>query len=161
MILCLILLHKISLAQNISSMAGFVQVEDLKGKSLKFSDISNADEGIMIVSFWATWCKPCIQELGYLNDIYEELQEDYGVTVYAISIDDARTAKRVTPFVNGRGWKFNILIDENSDLKRRLNVKNVPHTFIVDKTKKIVYEHTSYVPGDEELYLEVIEELNK
>ena len=57
--------------------------------------------------------------------------------------------------------KFNILIDENSDLKRRLNVKNVPHTFIVDKTKKIVYEHTSYVPGDEELYLEVIEELNK
>lgn len=154
-------ISQISFCQNISNISGAVQVADLNGKTHKFSDLAKADEGIMIVSFWATWCKPCIQELNYLNDIYDELQEDYEVTVYAISIDDARTAKRVAPFVNGKSWEFNIFIDQNSDLKRKLSVKNIPHTFIIDKENNITYQHTSYVPGDEEIYLEIIEELNK
>ncbi len=113
----------------------------------------------MIISFWATWCKPCIQELDYLNDTYDELSQEMDVTVYAISIDDARSRKRVLPLINGKGWEFEVLIDENSELKRKLNVINVPHTFIVDRNKRIIYEHTSYVPGDEEEYLKIIEGL--
>lgn len=148
-------------SQNLLNLSGAVQVKDLKGKTHKFADLAKDDDGIMIISFWATWCKPCIQELDYLNDIYDELSTDMNVTVYAVSIDDARSAKRVLPFVNGKGWEFEVLLDANSELKRKLSVINVPHTFIIDQQKKIVYQHTSYVPGDEEEYLEVIEQLNR
>ena len=149
------------MGQNIVSLTSNTQVKDLKGKAYVFSELAQQDQGIMIVSFWATWCKPCIQELNNLNDLYDELSEDYDVTLYAISIDDARTAKKLMPFVNGKNWDFMVYKDENSDLKRKLGVVNIPHTFIVDQKKQIVYEHTSYVVGDEYEYLEIVEGLNQ
>lgn len=148
-------------AQDIVQATEGVQLKNLQGKAVSFSKLANEDKGIKIISFWATWCKPCIQELEYLNDIYDDLHGDMNVTVYAISIDDSRSAKRVRPFVNGKNWEFEVLMDENSLLKRKLNVLNVPHTFIVDSDNKVVYQHTSYVPGDEEKYLEIVEGLNK
>ncbi len=157
----LLLCTQIASAQDIVKASEGVQLKTLQGKSVSFSELAKADKGIKIISFWATWCKPCIQELEYLNDIYDELQDDMNVTVYAVSIDDSRSAKRVRPFTNGKNWAFEILLDENSLLKRKLNVLNVPHTFIVDENNEIVYQHTSYVPGDEEKYLEIIEGLNK
>ncbi len=160
-LILILLLSNALYAQTVTELSKGVKVEDMNGAALSFDEIAEEDKGIMIISFWATWCKPCIQELDFLNDMYDELQEDMEVTVYAVSIDDARSSKRVLPFINGKGWEFPVLLDENSLLKRKLNVLNVPHTFIVDRSNKIVYQHTSYVPGDEEEYLEIIEGLNK
>ena len=112
----------------------------------------------IFIMFWATWCKPCIQELKAVHDVYEEWQDDYGVKVYAISIDDSRNARKVAPFVKGRGWKFDVLIDENSDFRRAMNVNNPPHSFLVDGKGKVVWQHNGYAPGDEE---EMIKELKK
>ena len=151
----------ITLAQDVITLSANTQVKDLNSKTFQFSELAKANEGVMIVSFWATWCKPCIQELNNLSDLYDELVEDYNVTVYAISIDDARTAKKLLPFINGKGWEFEVYRDENSDLKRRLGVVNIPHTFIIDQNNQVVYEHTSYVVGDEYEYLEVVEGLNE
>ena len=147
-------------AQDVTQITKGVEVENLKGRTIDFSEVIKNDGGIKIVSFWATWCKPCIQELGYLNDLYDELQLDMNTTVYAVSIDDARSRKRILPFVNGKSWEFEVLIDENSTLKRKMSVLNIPHTFIIDQKNNIVYQHNSYVPGDEEEYFKVIRELN-
>ena len=154
-------ISQVSIAQDLISLSANTQVKDLNSKTHEFSELAQSDQGVMIVSFWATWCKPCIQELNNLNDLYDELVEDYNVTVYAISIDDARTAKKLLPFINGKGWEFEVYRDENSDLKRKLGVVNIPHTFIVDQKNQVVYEHTSYVVGDEYEYLEVVERLNE
>ena len=153
--------NNVFFGQNVAQITKGVKIEDMQRKSVDFSTLMENTDDIVIISFWATWCKPCILELDYFNDFYEELNEEKGVTVYAVSIDDARSVKRVSPFVNGRGWEFDVLIDENSDLKRKLSVVNVPHTFIIDKKNNIAYQHTSYVPGDEEKYWEVIDDLNK
>ncbi len=132
-----------------------VEVKSLDNKVVKISDISNDGKPI-ILSFWATWCKPCIKELNAINDIYEEMQEKTGVKLIAISIDDSRSSNRVAPFVNARNWEYEVLLDVNSDFKRAMNVQNIPHTFLIDKNKKIVWEHTSYTDGDEdELFDEV------
>jgi peroxiredoxin len=112
----------------------------------------------MIILFWATWCKPCIQELKTMHEIYEEWQEKTGVKIIAISIDDSRSSKKVAPFVNGRGWNFDVYIDENSDFRRAMNVNNPPHSFLVDGKGKIVYQHNGYAPGDED---KLFKELNK
>ena len=106
----------------------------------------------MVISLWATWCVPCKNELDAIAEEYDDWVEDTGVTLYAVSIDDSRTAKRIKPMINGKDWEFEILLDENSDLKRAFGVSTVPFTVII-KQEVIVYKHTGYTPGYEnELY---------
>ena len=126
-----------------------VAVQNLEMSKVSTADFANNGKP-MIISFWATWCKPCIQELTNIQDEYEEWVEKTGVKLIAISIDDARNAAKVRPFVEGRGWEYEVYIDANQDLKRGLGVVNVPHTFLLDGNGKIVWSHNSYSPGDEE-----------
>ena len=70
----------------------------------------------------------------------------------AISTDDSRTKKRVRPMINGKDWDFKILLDENHDLKRALNIVGIPHTLIT-KGSEIILRRVGYSPGEEaELY---------
>ena len=55
------------------------------------------------------------------------------------------------------GWEYTVLMDPNGNMKRAMNVNNVPHTFLLDGNGKIVWDHNNYSPGDEhELYEEVV-----
>ncbi|NLF41352.1 MAG: TlpA family protein disulfide reductase, partial [Bacteroidales bacterium] len=108
-----------------------VTIKTLDGKDFNTADIQNDGKPI-IVSFWATWCRPCLKELTAFSDNYEEWQAETGVKIYAISTDDARTKANVLPMVNGRGWEFDFFIDTNGDFKRAMSVSQVPHTFILN-----------------------------
>lgn len=132
-----------------------VKLETLKGQAFSTETLSN-DGNPIIISFWATWCKPCVEELSAISEQYEDWQAETGVRLVAISIDDARNAARVAPFVNGRSWPFEVLLDKNSEFKRAMNVVNVPHTFLLNGNNEVVYQHTSYAPGDEDELLEKV-----
>ncbi|MBN2237724.1 MAG: TlpA family protein disulfide reductase [Bacteroidales bacterium] len=103
----------------------------------------------IILSFWATWCKPCLQELDALQDEYDEWQDDCGVKLISISIDGARSSASVKTLVNGKDWPFEIYLDKNQDLKRALNVVNIPHPFLLNGKGEIIWQKNSYVPGAE------------
>jgi len=83
-------------------MSGFAQQSDIpsvtiktiKGQNFNTSDISNDGKPI-ILSFWALWCKPCQKELDAFNEHYETWQQETGVKIYAVSIDDSRSTSRV------------------------------------------------------------------
>jgi len=113
------------------------------------------------MSFWATWCKPCINELIAYDENYVDWQEETGVKIIAISIDDSRSIDRVAPFVNGRGWEFESYLDENGSFKRAMNVINIPHSFLFDGDGVLVWQHTSFAPGDEEGLYELLLEISK
>jgi len=144
-------------AQQTGNELPSVDIKTLDGETFNTSDIKN--DGPIFLSFWATWCKPCIKELIAIDENYVDWQDETGLKVYAISIDDTKSMSRVAPFVNGRAWEFEVLLDMNSDFKRAMNVINVPHSFILDKNGKIVWQHTSYSPGDEDEIYEVIKKL--
>ena len=128
----------------------------MEGNSLNFSKISNNGKP-MIISFWATWCKPCKAELNTIAEEYDDWVDETGVKLVAVSIDDARSSSRVEPYVNAQGWEYLVLMDPNSDLRRAMGVNNVPHTFLVNGAGKIVWDHNNYSPGDEEeLYEKLI-----
>ncbi len=133
-------------------------VKTLDGKTINTSTISNDGKPI-IISFWATWCKPCVKELSAISDVYEDWVDETGVKLIAVSIDNARSMKRVAPYVNGKAWDYEVLLDPNGDFKRVMNVVNVPHTFLIDGKGKVVYQHTSYADGDEEELYELVKKL--
>lgn len=145
----------------------FSNAQDLPNITLKSTDdtsvsiqeLANSDT-IKVFSFWATWCVPCINELDAISEVYDEWQEETNVELIAISTDDARTKKRVIPMVNGKGWDYQILLDDNQDLKRALNISVLPFLIVV-KNGEIIHKRTGYTPGAEDELYEVIKEHSK
>lgn len=135
-----------------------LDVKTLDGKMI--SARSLVGEKPTVVSFWATWCKPCVKELNALNEALPDWEEEVDFKLVAISIDDARSEHRVSPFVKGRAWEFEVYLDPNSDLKRALNAPTVPHTFLFDRTGKLVWQHSGYTEGDEAELLSKIKSLS-
>jgi len=136
-----------------------VNVVDLNGKKINTSELSNKGKPY-IISFWATWCKPCVKELTTIAEVYQDWQQETGVKLIAVSIDDSRSSAQVKTLVNGKSWEYEVLLDENSDFKRAMNVNAVPHTFIVNGKGEIVWQHTSFSEGSELELISLIRKLN-
>ena len=136
-----------------------VKVKNLKGSLVNIQTIEN-DGNPIVISFWATWCKPCKKELNTIAEVYDEWQDDTGVKLIAISIDDSRSSSKVKPYVNSSGWEYEVYLDPNRDLARSLGVSTVPHTFLLDGDGNIVWEHRGYIEGDEDELLEQIEHIS-
>ncbi len=134
-----------------------IDLKTVEGIPFNTSDISN-DGNPIILSFWALWCKPCIKELNTISDEYYDWQEETGVKLIAVSIDDSRSSSKVKPFADGNDWDYDILLDENGDFKRAMNVNMIPHTFILDGEGNVVWQHTSFSEGGE---LQLIENVRK
>lgn len=135
-----------------------IEVQTLGGTKVPIASLHQTGKPT-IVSFWATWCKPCINELNSIAERYDELQEELGVTLIAVSIDDSRTSPKVGPFVAGQGWDYTVVLDPNSDLRRAMGVNNVPHTFLLNGAGEIVWQVNKYVPGEEEVLISEIRKL--
>ena len=137
-----------------------INVKTLNGKKFNISKLQNGQNPI-VISFWATWCKPCKKELNNIAEIYEEWQDETGVKIVAISIDDSRSKSKVAPYVNSSYWEYEVYLDQNGDLKRAMGVSTVPHTFLLNKNKEIVWQHKGYVDGDENKLFKEIKKLAK
>jgi thiol-disulfide isomerase/thioredoxin len=135
-----------------------VQVKTMEGQPVDFKSVADSGK-LTVISFWATWCAPCIKELEAINEVYADWQKKYNVKLVAVSIDDMRTSKKVKPKVLAYGWTYEILLDENQDLARAMNVNNPPMTFIVDGKGNVVWSHQGYTPGAEEELEKKLQEL--
>ena len=139
-LLCAINLHSQKFVPNIP-------IETFKGTYTTMSK-ELSDDGFYILSFWATWCVPCINELDAIDELYDSWNENYNIKVLAISTDDARSKKRVRPMVSGKNWSFEVYSDTNQEFKRSLNVSGIPHT-VVAYGSKIIHRRIGYSPGEE------------
>lgn len=135
------------------------KLDDIDGKKVELK--SFAGKGPVLISFWATWCKPCVEEMSEYNKLYKEFK-DKGFTILAISIDDEKTMARVKPHVKSKGYNFPVLLDSNSDAARKYYVQgSVPYSILLNKKLEIVYKHEGYVKGDELQVRNKIEEMLK
>lgn len=137
-----------------------VQLKDVNGKTVDTAQLSNDGKPI-VISFFATWCKPCNRELAAIADVYDEWQEETGVRLIAVSIDEAQNVQKVKPLVERKGWEYEVLLDPSWEFKRQMGVNDIPHTFIVDGEGNVVWNHQGYIDGGEEDILEVLKQLTK
>lgn len=125
-----------------------VEIKTLDGKTVNIQKYTQSGK-ITVLSFWATWCKPCQQELDAISEVYPEWQEKYGVQLVAVTIDTQRALAKVGPMVESKGWEYIILSDPNGAMPAALNFQSIPQTFLLDAKGNVIYEHTSYIPGNE------------
>lgn len=134
-----------------------IDLKDIHGAKISSQDFNEKDK-LYVLSFWATWCIPCIQELDSFNDSYETWKSKLNLEIIAISVDDSRTVKRVKPMVNGKGWGFNVLFDENQEFKRKLGITSVPYLIII-KNGEIIFSQSGHTPGSEEELFNQLEKM--
>lgn len=115
-------------------------------------------KGPIVVSFWATWCKPCVAEHDRLRKIYQELKED-GLEILAISEDGPRSISRVKPFATARKLEYPVLLDPEKTVGRLYNVWAIPALFVLDEEGRIRFTHRGFKPGDEVILREELEKL--
>jgi cytochrome c biogenesis protein CcmG/thiol:disulfide interchange protein DsbE len=137
-----------------------IKLKTLEGKVVDTQDFANNGK-TTVISFWATWCTPCKKELDAIAKVYDRWVEDYDVELIAVTIDDQRALPRVKPMVSQKKWKYIILSDIKQDFQQAMSVQSIPHTYVVDKNGKIVYNHNGYLPGDEKKLEAKLKELAK
>jgi peroxiredoxin len=138
----------LGLTVNSQKLIPDVKLKTLKNKTVSTNDFNNKGE-IYVISFFATWCKPCINELNSIAEEYEDWSEDSNFKLIAISIDDSKSKSKVKSIVKGNDWPFEFYLDENSNLKRALNIVSIPYVLIVNSKREILWEKSSYTQGAE------------
>lgn len=135
-----------------------VKVEDLDGNKVQLKKYIG--KAPILISFWATWCKPCQEELDEYQKLYNEYKSK-GFQMLAISIDNKKTVSKVKPYIKSRNYNFIVLLDSNSEAASKFNVQDVPNTFLVDTKGNIVFSRHGYKKGDELEFKKEIEKFIK
>lgn len=154
MLFCMVALCNAT-AQSIPN----VQVENTDGKVISTASLTGSKP--LIISFWSIACKPCLQELNAINDQLEEWREKADFDVVTVSIDDVRLKATAKARATAMGWDFICLFDANQALKRAMNVSLIPQSFVVDADGNIVFSHSGYTPGSEQLLIDKVTEIGK
>lgn len=137
-----------------------VTLKKMDGSTVRTDTLRNEGKPF-IIDFFATWCKPCNRELDAISEVYEEWQQETGVKIFAVSIDQAQNINKVKPLVNNSGWEYEVLLDPNSEFKQALGAQMIPFVIICDGNGNIVYRHYGYTDGAENELIEKVRELTE
>jgi cytochrome c biogenesis protein CcmG/thiol:disulfide interchange protein DsbE len=125
------------------------RLKKVDGDDIQFADMLN--RGPILVDFWATWCVPCLKEMGQFQKLYEKYH-DRGFEILAISIDTPRSASKIKPTVKSKGFTFPILLDPNTEVLRMYGGRSVvPYAVIVSPDGHIVTTYEGYKSGNEKV----------
>jgi peroxiredoxin len=129
-------------AANVPNLA----LQDVDGRTQYLSD--HIGQKVVVMSFWATWCQPCRQELLELQKVYDK-ERERGLEVLAISIDGPETQAGVRAFVKQYGFTFPVLLDSDTRCAALYNPRKLaPMLHIFDRAGRIVFSQSTFQPGE-------------
>jgi len=105
---------------------------ELPGLDEKMVRLSDYRGKVVFLNFWATWCKPCREEMPSMEVLYKNFEKD-GLVILAVSIDRVTTKKDIPPFVKGMNLTFSVLVDSWGQTDKRYKLMGVPETYIIDQ----------------------------
>ncbi|HUO78759.1 MAG TPA: TlpA disulfide reductase family protein [Steroidobacteraceae bacterium] len=105
---------------------------------------------VVMVNFWASWCEPCRKEFPLLDQIYKKYKAA-GFTLVGVNVEPE--AKDAESFIAKTPVTFPIVFDKDSVVSKQYHVSGMPTTVLIDRKGVLRWVHRSYVPGDENEYL--------
>ncbi len=111
---------------------------------------------VVLVNFWATWCKPCEDEMPAMQRLYSALHQE-GFQLLAISVDDDPDA--VVEFNDRLALTFPILMDSDKRVAQLYQTYRFPESFLVDREGRVVERYVGPRAWDAALYVERIQRL--
>lgn len=142
----------------IGSKVPSVKIKKMDGTPINTSVFSNNGKPI-VIDFWATWCVPCVMELGAIADKYEYWKKETGVKIFLVAVDTVHNTTTVSTFVKNKQWQYEVYLDQDGDFQKAMQVMDTPCTFVIDGSGKIVWMHNSYNEGDEDKVFEQLKKL--
>ena len=133
------------LSQNVQNN---LRLNRIDGKKVNIKQY--LDSGPVLINFWATWCGPCKKEMLHLDRLSKTYQKNK-LTILSISIDTQRSLSEVKRFVRSNRYDFEVFLDPNQQIFKKLNRNIMPTNVLLDTTGKIVWMHYGYMPGDEKI----------
>ena len=131
-------LSKSQSAQINNPIAPDFNLKDLNGKNVKLFDYRGK---IVILNFWAVWCKYCKQEMPDLNKLNKELEKDNEVVILAI--DAQESSDTVKKYLSDNNINLKVLLDQDGSVTQSYNVSGFPTTFFINKDGTLY----TYIPG--------------
>ena len=114
---------------TVGMLAPDFSLPDLDGKTRRLSDYRGK---VVLLNFWATWCKPCKEEMPSMEILWDNFKSEEFVLL-AISMDRVTTKKDIPPFIESMRLTFPILTDSWGQTDKRYKLMGVPETYIIDQ----------------------------
>ena len=111
---------------------------------------------VVLLNFWATWCKPCEDEMPAMQRLYAELHPQ-GFELLAISVD--KTAPEIAAFRDRMGLSFPILLDPEEAVSRLFQTTGYPESLLVDREGVLIERYVGPREWDDRVYVERIRSL--
>lgn len=130
---------------------------DYLGKSTTSEEIRLSDSAgrIRIVTFWATWCAPCLKELPVLNVIQRHGGKSR-LKIIAVNLRESKKQYRKALRAYD-DFVIDFVHDVRGTVAKRYGVKGIPHMLIVDANGRVAYQHTGY---NEDALEDIVAEIN-
>lgn len=132
------------------------RIRDVQGHLLDLDELRH--KGPVLIDFWATWCRPCIESLPELKAWHRKFGPQ-GLTVIGVSIDGPRNFAKVRPFAKARGLSYPMAIDQDGSLQQLFHVLAVPTAILIDTSGVISRVRVAYRPGESAEFEEHIQAL--
>ncbi|MBZ2187293.1 MAG: TlpA family protein disulfide reductase [Bryobacter sp.] len=117
---------------NQGDQATAFQVKTDQGRAISIAEFPGK---VLVLNFWASWCKPCVDEMPSLNEFSKRMEKE-GVTVLGISVDHDEA--RYRKFLKDANIAFQTYRDEKADIAASYGTYKYPETYIIDKQGKVV-----------------------